>query len=219
MTSSGCQECPSEEIILPLRNAAIALAIFVLSLFWFSYSWSPFFPSLGTDVSRLLICMYKFSESKLSGKTKEVSAFILKSMASIQKLRPLQYFKIFVSYLQVVSSFLGFHVAWPSSIVSAMIWCKVIFNFNLLALPGVSCLWKGLGYNSKLMIYTLIPLVIGFLLWMPVLLTSIMKYTKLHSIEQNRFNNICAIVRDRFWNAIMFMCFMVLCQFPCFFLT
>jgi hypothetical protein len=211
MTSTGCQKCPAEDVISPLRNVAVVLAIFVMSLFWFWYSWSPFFPSVGAYTTRMVLYIYNNLTSKSSKQTSKILEFIFQSIASIQRLRPLQYFKIFVSYLQVMSSFLGFHVAWPSSIVSVTVWCKVIFNFNLLSLPGISCLWKGLGYNSKLMIYTLIPLVIGIMLWMPVILISILnlKCAKRSLEEQLFFARRNAIVQDRFWNALMFLCFMV----------
>jgi hypothetical protein len=86
-----------------------------------------------------------------------------------------------------------------------MMWCKVIFNFNVLSLPGVSCLWKGIAYNSKLMVYTLVPLVLAIMLWMPVLVLSVLKYARQTPVD----NQISIVVHDRFWNAIMFTCFMV----------
>jgi hypothetical protein len=205
MTSSGCRECPPEEIISPLRNVAILLITLVASLFWFWYSWSPFFPSIGAFLSRKVILIYKKFMSTSSGKSSKIFGLILQALDTIQQLRPLQYFKLFVSYLQVMSSFLGFHVTWPASIASVMMWCKVIFNFNVLSLPGVSCLWKGIAYNSKLMVYTLVPLVLAIMLWMPVLVLSVLKYARQTPVD----NQISIVVHDRFWNAIMFTCFMV----------
>jgi hypothetical protein len=199
MTTKGCQECPSEQEIQPIRNAVFAVAIFVLSLFWFWYSWSPFFPTVGAYMNRVALFFCKLST--------KASDFPFELISSL-----LQYFKIFISYLQVMSSFLGFHVAWPSSILGAMMWCKATFNFSLLSLPGISCLWKGLGYNSKLTTYTLVPIGLGFMLLMPVLLISILKSVQRSSEEKTLFMKKCSIIQDRFWNAIMFMFFLVSCS-------
>jgi hypothetical protein len=209
MTSRGCQACPSEEIIQPLRSVAITLVMVVVSLFWFWYSWSPFFPSVGAYMNRIVVFIFEKLTSKTSENAKQMSEWSLKLIDSMKSLRIPQYFKIFIGYLQVMSSFLGFHVAWPSIMVNAMMWCKVTFNFNLFSLPGLSCLWKGLGYNTKLMLYTLIPLVLGFMFWMPVFFISVLKHVKRSSEEQHLFTKICSIVQDRFWNAIMIMCFLV----------
>ena len=187
MTSKGCQECPSEEVIQPLRSIAITLTLILVSLFWFLYSWSPFFPSVGAYWSRMVACIFDLWTSKTSENASKMSEWILNLASWMEKLRLLQYLKIFISYLQVMSAFLGFHVAWPSAIVSAMMWCKVTFNFSLFSLPGVSCLWKGLGYNSKIIMYTLTPLVFGFMFWMPVLLISLLKYASRGAEEQVLF--------------------------------
>jgi hypothetical protein len=194
---------------MPLRNIAIVLTALILSLFWFWYSWSPFFPSVGACLSKQVVFIYNKLTSKSTNQASKILKFLLNSLDIIaHKLRPLQYFKIFVSYLQVMSSFLGFHVVWPSSIVSVMMWCKVTLNFNFLSLPGVSCLWKGISYNSKLTIYTLVPVIFGFMLWVPVLLISFFKYIGF-PVEKR----IISTIQDRFWNAIMFISFMVFCSF------
>jgi hypothetical protein len=202
MTSSGCQECPLERVIIPARNAAITVTVLIVSLSWFWYSWSPFFPSVGVFTSRIAQRLYQTSK-----KNSMVSNLISKCTSLLKTSSLLQYLKIFISYLQVISSFLGFQVTWPSSIVHLMLWCKVTFNFSILSLPGVSCLWKELGYNSKLMTYTLVPLVLGIMLFMPVLLISILQYFKKNLSEEKKKTRV--IIEDRFWNAIMFMSFLV----------
>jgi hypothetical protein len=160
-------------------------------------------------MNRIVFFVYSSLTSSASEKASKISEYAMQILEMVQSLRLIQYLKIFISYLQVMSSFLGFHVVWPSSIVGAMIWCKTVFNFNLFSLPGVSCLWKGLGYNSKLVLYTLIPLGLGFMFWLPVAVISLLKYAKRSSEEQLQFMKLCSIIHDRFWNAIMFMLFLV----------
>jgi hypothetical protein len=206
MTTKGCQECPSEEVTIPLRNAAIAICVVFFTLFWFWYSWSPFFPALGGELGNIVLCLYKASDT-----TSKVTNLIEKFNTQNQRLRVTQYFKIAISYLQVMSSFLGLNVSWPSSIVSAMMWCKVTFNFNLLSLPGVSCLWKSIDYNSKLIAYTLAPLFLGAMLLGPFLLIKILKQRKKN--PEAPFMAKYSIMADRFWNAVMLICFLVMSCF------
>jgi hypothetical protein len=208
MTTKGCQECPTEEVTLPLRNAAIVVIVFIVTLFWFWYSWSPFFPALGDKLSRIFLSLYQASD-----KASKVTNLVRKINFQNQRLRLTQYFKIAISYLQVMSSFLGLHVAWPSSIVGAMMWCKVTFNFNLLSLPGISCLWKSIDYNSKLIVYTLTPLCLGTMLLGPFLLIKMLKRKKTNPEELGPFMEKYSTIADRFWNAVMLICFLVISIF------
>jgi hypothetical protein len=201
MTTNGCQECPSEAVIAPARNLAIAVVMIFVSLFWFWYSWSPFFPAVGIYMNKLVLSCYEKST-----KASKVSDLVSNGLDWIQRLRLTQYFKIVISYLQVMSSFLGLNVAWPSSILSAMMWCKVTFNFSLLSLPGISCLWRNMDYDSKLMSYTLIPLGLAVMLFSPVLLISFLKHNKQSSMDELK---VFSLIQDRFWQAIMFMLFLV----------
>ena len=210
MTTKGCQECPSEEEIAPIRNTALAVGLSVLSIFWFWYSWSPFFPSVGALMNKIVLLLYG-KTTEASEKASRISDFVSKCVLVIHKLKLPQYFKIFVSYLQVMSSFMGFHVAWPSSILNAMMWCKATLNFSVLSLPGVSCLWRDLDYNTKLMTYTVIPLAFSFMLLGPVLLILMLRLltSNRNSEYQALFEKTSSLVYDRFWNALMFMIFLV----------
>jgi hypothetical protein len=207
MTTYGCQLCPTEEVIAPIRNAAIAFGIALISVLWFWYSWSPFFPSVETCMSRIFLSI--FEKANAASEKSEIAEFLMKCMEAAQKLRLAQYSKIFISYFQVLSSFMGFHVPWPPMILSVMIWCKAIFNLSLLSMPGVSCLWKGLQYNSKLVAYTAIPLGLGLMLLLPLLVVSILECSQRNAEERNNFMRISALVKDRSWNAIMLVCFLV----------
>jgi hypothetical protein len=204
MTTKGCQECPSEAVIAPLRNLAIAIGMIFITLFWFLYSWSPFFPTVGTCMNKLFICLLK-TTGFASDKSSKVSNRVSEGLDLIQRLRLTQYLKIVIGYLQIMSSFLGLHVAWPSSILTAMMWCKATFNFSLLSLPGISCLWQNMDYDSKLMAYTLIPLCLAAMLYGPVLLITFLNPNKKYSKKEAQFS----LIQDRFWQALMFILFLV----------
>jgi hypothetical protein len=204
MTTKGCQECPSEAVIAPLRNFAIAVVMIFICLFWFWYSWSPFFPAVGTRLNKLVLGLFDTTTSA-SDKALTFSDLVSKGLDLIQTLRLTQYLKIAIGYLQITSSFLGLHVAWPSSILTAMLWCKATFNFSMLSLPGISCLWRNMVYDIKLMSYTLIPLGLAVMLYGPVLLLDILQRCKQISKNDAQFS----LIQDRFWQAIMFMLFMV----------
>jgi hypothetical protein len=198
MTTEGCQECPPEELIRPIRNSVFASTMLILLALWFWYSWLPFFPSMEDYISKFFFILTKPKQKSDLDQSYFTSSFK-------QRIRLLHYVKVLVSYLQVISTFVGFQVPWPSSLSSAMMWCKVTFNFRILSLPGVSCLWKGMEHNTKLMIYTLVPLGLGFMLWMPVLVTFVKKPS----------SNQESLIQDRFWNAIMLLCFLVSCSSFC----
>jgi hypothetical protein len=208
MTTQGCKECPSEEVIKPFRNAALGIVITVGLLLWFWYSWSPFFPSIGEKMSKMMVAVAS-RIMKQSGNVSKISEIITAGLEYSGKLRLPQYFKIFVSYLQVMSSFMDFHVPWPALLLNAMLWCKATFNFNILAMPGVSCLWKGLHYNDKLVAYTIVPLGFTLMLFLP--LTAIF-FLKKNQVQVDR--QIVVIIKDRCWNAVMILCFLVSNAYP-----
>ncbi len=148
--------------------------------------------------------MFAIASRIMTVKGSKVSGFIGKAIEYSGKLRLPQYFKIFVSYLQVMSSFMDFHVPWPAVLLNAMLWCKATFNFNVLAMPGVSCLWKGLHYNDKLVTYAIVPLGITLMLFLPLTAIFILKKFQVQVDQQ-----IIVIIKDRCWNAVMLLCFLV----------
>jgi hypothetical protein len=204
MTSYGCQPCPPEEIIAPIRNVALAIGIAAISVLWFWYSWSPLFPSVGHCISRIEFCLCQKAEEK-----SKLAEFLATCMEAVEKLRLAQYSKIFISYFQVMSSFVGLNVPWPPVILSCMVWCKTVFNVCFLSMPGVSCFWKGLEYNSKLVAYTVIPLCLGFMLFLPLLVVSILESLQRNAEEQKLFLRTSTVIKDRSWNAILLVCFLV----------
>jgi hypothetical protein len=216
MTTQGCKECPPEELIEPLRNMAMALSTLAFFLLWLWYSWSPFFPSILGHFGSCFCFL-------CTRNTAEGASYIIVVLYSIvsninavlefAKRRNLaQYFKIFVGYFQVTSSFLSFQVNWPATLLSAMMWLKATINFSVLSLPGISCLWRTISYRRKLVVYTLAPLLLLALLALPCVFAYFRIWCTPAGADSRQINSrqrrYVATV-DRFWNAVMFIAFMM----------
>jgi hypothetical protein len=80
----------------------------------------------------------------------------------------LPYLKLFITFFQVLSSFISFQVVWPSFLLNIMSWIKGTLFLDVVALPGLSCLWRGVSFQSRLMTYTLGPLAVVLFLLVPV---------------------------------------------------
>ena len=53
----------------------------------------------------------------------------------ITRDRVAQYLKLYISFLQVLASFLTFHVTWPGLLLSAMSWIKGTLFLDVVQLP------------------------------------------------------------------------------------
>jgi hypothetical protein len=155
-------------------------------------------------MSRIEYCIFKKAEEK-----SKLAEFLATCMEAVGKLRLAQYSKIFISYFQVMSSFVGLNVPWPPIILSCILWWKTIFNFNFFSMPGVSCFWRGLQYNSKLVAYTVIPLCLGLMFFLPLLVVSMLESLQRNAEQQKHFLRTSTVIKDRSWNAIMLLCFLV----------
>ena len=78
------------------------------------------------------------------------------------------YLKLYVTFFQILSSFMTFGVTWPPLLLSMMKWLKSTIFLDVLTLPGLSCLWNGVSFKSRLLTYTLAPLAVIFCLILPV---------------------------------------------------
>jgi hypothetical protein len=218
MTAQGCKSCPSEEIIGPLRSMAIVLSSLAFSMFWLLYSWSPLFPSIVKHLGKCFCSIFKSRNA--AGGAGYALVVLYTILSKINDFRDFannakitQYFKIFVGYFQVTSSFLSFQVHWPATLMSAMMWLKATINFSVLSLPGISCLWRTISYRRKLLVYTTAPLVFIALLALPSCIAFLRiwwissDHTNQRQLEslQQRFSHSL----DRFWNAVMFTVFMM----------
>jgi DNA-binding beta-propeller fold protein YncE len=76
-----------------------------------------------------------------------------------------QYFKIFVTYFQIMGAFWTFDVDWPDLLVSIMEYSSYIFQFDLFRAPNLSCFWAEASFSTKLIAYTLVPMLLVVLIY------------------------------------------------------
>ncbi len=112
------------------------------------------------------------------------------------------YFKLYVSFLQVVSSFITFPVAWPSLFLNTMAWIKGTLFLDILQLPILSCLWVGINFQHRLLAYTLGPLIVIVLFLVPVLFAWVAGCRKKNTLSW-------VAVLDSAWKNIIFWTFLV----------
>jgi hypothetical protein len=116
----------------------------------------------------------------------------------------LPYLKLYISYFQVLSSFITFNVVWPSFLVNIMGWVKGTLFLDIVALPGLSCLWRGVSFQTRLISYTLGPLVAVVLLLAPVFVNIVLVKFVSESYEGHREKVISAA-----WKNVMFGLFLI----------
>ena len=134
---------------------------------------------------------------------KDVFSFILKYLAAVfsKENHAAQFFKIFVTFFQVLGSFTMFSVEWPEGLTKMISWVKSI-RLDFIQLPGISCLWHGISFRSSLMAYTIGPLgVLGALLTPVVVSFLLRQMTK----DPPRWNRTL----DSFWTNTMFFFFII----------
>jgi hypothetical protein len=212
MTTQGCKQCPTDDVIEPLRNMAILIFSFVFLILWVWFSWTPFFPTLGAWMNRMAICCYQlhYTQSTFSRKVQTIHEKIMTAYQWATMIKLPQYFKIFVGFFQITSSFLALQVKWPGFFLNALMWLKATINFNLLSLPGISCLWKTIKYREKLLVYTISPLVFVALLGLPSLvIMSLKRLYRNDPIRCKELDRKLSATLDRFWNGVMFTAFML----------
>jgi hypothetical protein len=84
-----------------------------------------------------------------------------------------QYIKIYITFFQILSSFSAYPIPWHPKLSNMMVWCKGIFQLDIFSLPNVSCIWLEIGFADKLLLYTLAPIIVLLLLYLPLALNLI----------------------------------------------
>ncbi len=122
MTTRGCQICPEEDVITPLRNVAIGIGMAVFALLWLLYSWAPFLPIFNfLEQHTQQVAEDGQEKFEMFAACCEGAQKVSEVCTYLQSVKAPQYFKIFVTYFQVISSFLTFQVEWPSTLRTAMV--------------------------------------------------------------------------------------------------
>jgi hypothetical protein len=191
--AKGCDPCPPEEQLLPLRQGVIAIFVLTCLMIWYVISWRHLFSVVAsTDDLQGTVKKIKAAKKEAGGIKEKIENGIETIMALPRKLanlrkrisqvlpeglqeqledltkdRIIQYLKLYVSYFQVMSSFLTFSVKWPDLLRNSMLWVKGTLFLDVLQLPGLACLWTGISFKQRILTYTLGPLVVSLCLVMP----------------------------------------------------
>ena len=123
-------------------------------------------------------------------------------LEGLTKDRIVQYLKLYITYFQVVSSFLTFSVKWPDLLRNSMLWIKGTLFLDVLQLPGLACLWTGIAFDQRIMTYTLGPLVVSFCLVMPCIFGWLAGYREKKPTQWKAASNAA-------WKNIMLWVFLV----------
>jgi hypothetical protein len=201
LTSSGCLPCPGENVLAPSRNAAIAISVLCCVALWYYFSWRPmiFDPN---EQNQMDIVEAADQVDAAKSRFNSVKDSLQLLADGSQVLSP--YLKLYISFFQVLASFVSFPVVWPSLLLDIMSWIKGTLFLDIAALPGLSCLWLGVSFQSRLISYTLGSLAVIFLLMVPVLVhKAIVRYIS-QSSEQRSEGVISAA-----WKNIMFWVFLI----------
>ena len=116
------------------------------------------------------------------------------------------YFKVVIGFFQVLTTFAdNFSVQWPVK-VSNVFQGAVIFRFDLISLPGPSCIADRVSYKQKLLVYTLFPVLAIALLSMGPLLSLC---SRLVSKNYKKWMARDEAVWNQFWYSLMFFLFLI----------
>ncbi len=206
LTSSGCKACPEENVLAPSRNAAIAIFVLFVLGTWISLSWLPM-RSTPQDIhsnvesSKDAPDQINSSVKSAKGQAKGSLQFLKKHS---QSLSP--YLKLYITFFQVLSSFITFNVVWPPFLLNIMSWIKGTLFLDVVNLPGLSCLWRGVSFQSRLTSYTLGSLFVIVLLLIPVLVNMvIIKFESSSNHDDKRTERVISSA----WKNIMFWVFLI----------
>jgi hypothetical protein len=184
LSTAGCIECPNENSLGAFRILAIVICSVGLFILWVCISWDHLLPesvrkilfnhmkNLDRYKKKVEILEKKFLSIKEGIETK-VGLFQAKmesinsNMENFKGLVP--YVKINITFYQVLGSFLTFNVRWPSLLLRMFAVLKSTVFLDLFSLPGVSCLWMGASFQSRLLLYTIVPVVAIIGLSLPLL--------------------------------------------------
>ena len=82
-----------------------------------------------------------------------------------------------------------------------MAWMKGVAKLDILSLDGFACLGNELTFESKVLTYTVLPLIVAFMIFCPLIIARLRGY---HDDDHDE-NHRHITVTDRFWTNLMFM--------------
>ena len=219
-TGTGCSKCPSESTLSVQRNIAIVIFAILGSVIWYFISWRPPLSAGQTgneyDHWHKILSAISLHFDELKSKLQKVSGFRTQETREIndallvlrKNFPPL--LKMYITYFQITAAFLTFGVTWPQLLRDMMLWLKSTLFLDILALPGLSCLWLGSTFKFKLLVYTLVPLAVILLLVLPVMFYLSLGYRKDaqnngDAKRKDKWNKVA----DSAWKNIMYWLFLI----------
>jgi hypothetical protein len=106
-----------------------------------------------------------------------------------------QFLKILITYCQVLGSFTMFTIEWPPIAFKMIVWFKTTFKFEIVQMPGLSCILAGISsFENTLYMYTIGPLVFIVALMLPVAAAVVRGYRNEAHPESYRWRHaqVCA---------------------------
>jgi len=82
-----------------------------------------------------------------------------------------------------------------------VVWMKGVAKLDLLSLEGFACLGNEVAFESKVLTYTMLPLIIACMIVCPLILAKLRGYSRHDHNDYHR----SVTVTDRFWTNLMFM--------------
>ena len=230
----SAQICPSEEELRPWKILSIFVFTTIMTILWIGLSWRPVFPALDAVIARMLAgitgCLFSLMVvvdgrgdsrdvvgglASLKQQCKDGCDWCFSNLGWIgKKARECQiwlrfnhapeFFKIFLTYVQILGSFTMFSVDWPPALLKIIVLCKGIFKFDVLQLPGISCMWAGISFTAYLQTYTVVPLACCGGLALPLLVAWLKGMRSNSKLRWRR-------TLDHFWRNTVFLMF---CVYP-----
>ncbi len=109
----------------------------------------------------------------------------------------LGYIKVVLGFFQVLSTFShNFSISWPPQLLEIFSGAAIL-SFNILAMPGPSCIAAQVDYKDKLVMYTAFPFLIICLLLIAPSIGWLFCPSKMERIK------------DSFWYSLMFFLFLI----------
>ena len=171
MTMAGCSpnKCPSGMDLSRYRSLATIMAITIAVVLWIALSWRPTLTylmaaSLNSCYSgRFLIWQQQMS---------------LKVHKFLDRSKVLQIVKVYISHFQILGSFAIYTLHWPPLVRKIFVWGKILFHYDIVALPRVSCLWPEVSFLSRLGFYTVGPMLVCAAFLVPVAVASLAGFSR-----------------------------------------
>ena len=233
METAGCSNevCPSEEELAPWRYALMVSVGTVVLLLYIGLACRPVLPELDWLIARALQGLVGMGSACVCfrdthGDTGEGAGEIMGLATSFmnggrwflgnlkqggawwKENQAGQYLKILITYFQILGSFTMFTIQWPDIAFTMITSFKTAVKFELVQMPGLSCVLAGYSsFENTLYMYTIGPLIFIIALALPMLAAIFRGYKKSGSYRWRHS-------QDKFWTKCVLVCVYV-CACAC----